>query len=81
MRLKPMCCALLGPSDFGISHLNDSIFRNNVRALAELFPVYRQIDAVGLGESLVVPLFTSLQTLVDYDCCEKDIEVRSMIRV
>ncbi|MFH4982235.1 hypothetical protein AB6A40_008944, partial [Gnathostoma spinigerum] len=51
---------------------DSNMFRNNVRALLEMFPVYREIDAL-ISQSLVRPMFTSLDQLMDQQSDEKDI--------
>uniref|UniRef100_A0A0N5B583 CID domain-containing protein n=1 Tax=Strongyloides papillosus TaxID=174720 RepID=A0A0N5B583_STREA len=48
------------------------MFRNSVRALIELYPVYVKIDYC-ISQSMILPMFHSLHLLIDLDPSEDDI--------
>ncbi|CEF68032.1 MIF4-like, type 1/2/3 domain and Armadillo-type fold domain-containing protein [Strongyloides ratti] len=48
------------------------MFRNSVRALIELYPVYVKIDNC-ISQSMILPMFHSLHLLIDLDPSEDDI--------
>uniref|UniRef100_A0A9J2NZ25 Uncharacterized protein n=1 Tax=Ascaris lumbricoides TaxID=6252 RepID=A0A9J2NZ25_ASCLU len=52
---------------------NRMMFRNSVKALLKMYPIFRQIDAV-VSECLVSPMFVSLAMLMDEEADDKDIQ-------
>uniref|UniRef100_A0A0N4ZPM6 Importin N-terminal domain-containing protein n=1 Tax=Parastrongyloides trichosuri TaxID=131310 RepID=A0A0N4ZPM6_PARTI len=48
------------------------MFRNSVRAIIELYPVYAKIDPC-ISQSMIVPMFHSLHLLIDLEPIEDDI--------
>uniref|UniRef100_A0A7E4VK82 MIF4G domain-containing protein n=1 Tax=Panagrellus redivivus TaxID=6233 RepID=A0A7E4VK82_PANRE len=56
------------------------MFRNYVRTLNEFYTVYRHIDAY-LAQTLVTPLFTCIETLLDDDPDDEDVKCACQILI
>ncbi|VDK59083.1 unnamed protein product [Anisakis simplex] len=61
-------------SRYNLRKKNPLLFRNNVRTLLKMYPVFREIDAV-VSESLIKPIFMSLNMLMDEEADDKDVQV------
>ncbi|CAG9533220.1 unnamed protein product [Cercopithifilaria johnstoni] len=71
------CCLTHILSDFRSRHEvrkgNKLVFRNIVRAILDFYPAYKVIDET-VSESLIDPMFVSMEELIYDDADERDIE-------